>query len=263
MKDKILELAIGLNDGEKMRDFCPFCKATHEKTFVVRRNVFSIEYKCWRNKCGAHGKVITTSTSEGLPPTKLKVVKNSEILVEIPEELIQYLRETYGFTKEEIDKNNLTYIPDSKRLCLPLYDLYGRKFGTVHRAVPGSKYKIPKTLNFIPDKDKRQDLHFPRKSYGKIEELILVEDIFSAIKCSRIQPTAALLGTHISLERMEKLCKLTKKIVLVLDPDAIKESLAYSKKFSGLFDSIRVVQLSKDPKDSSMEELLYFIKGVK
>ena len=89
----------------------------------------------------------------------------------------------------------------------------------------------------------------------------MVEDVFSAIKCSRIKPTTALCGTHIPLQRIEKLCKLTTRITLVLDPDAVQKALKYAKEFSGLFDRVRIVQLPKDPKDCSMDILKKEIEG--
>ena len=91
------------------------------------------------------------------------------------------------------------------------------------------------------------------------DALVLVEDQVSAIKVSKVQYCAALMGTNLSDQGIKQLMTLgIKKVILMLDGDdaGLKASMKLQRELSAHF-IVKPVLLEKgnDPKHKSLEEL--------
>lgn len=101
------------------------------------------------------------------------------------------------------------------------------------------------------------------KATRKSDVLVLVEDQMSAIKLSPHCHAAALLGTHISDDKVKEIVAGGyKKVVISLDNDAtytaIKAQLALRRTIDGLF----VHGLEKDIKNMNREEFAEYVSSV-
>jgi hypothetical protein len=87
------------------------------------------------------------------------------------------------------------------------------------------------------------------------EECVIVEDIPSAIKASRLKPAVALMGTHLNDKQANLIRSLYSKVIFALDEDATNKSVKLANKYRLYFDEVAVLPLAKDIKDTSYEEL--------
>ncbi len=140
-----------------------------------------------------------------------------------------------GFKTEDLEKLGLVktsekgsqYDAFRNRVTIPIKDQKGKILGFGSRSVDGSQ---PKYLNSpqSPLFDKSGVLYgLDRavKAIGKENQVVVVEGYFDAIMAHQFgfQNTVASMGTALTGRQLKILQKLTKNIVLALDPDAAGE----------------------------------------
>lgn len=90
-------------------------------------------------------------------------------------------------------------------------------------------------------------IHLPDKWPHDI--LVVVEDIVSAIKVSRITNACPMFGTYFSLNMMNQLVKEYKKVRIWLDPDAQVKAIGLSLQLAEYGISTTTILTPHDPKD--------------
>lgn len=241
--------------GECVTEVCPFCKAKHERSFNVWRNMDgTVGFKCWRASCEAKGRIgcVTRVTdAKGQPKKQLREWHGPiEPLADVWKE---YLNEKVGFTDWHIENGSVGYAPREDRVVYPIFRPRGGVRGyTLRTYYDGIE---PKALTFINE-------HGPRLSHyrtGRHDfETWIVEDIPSAIRLSRYAPTVALNGTGVNMGDIEELNSLYDRVVWALDADAFNLSLRWKRKYGMYFRTCRAARLPKDLKDMKEDELEEF-----
>jgi len=261
-----------LEIGETTRAIeCPFC-AVHDKepgSFGVTRTVEGILYQCFRAKCGVKGFISSSITSLY---GKIKDVKKDKThmftwdVSSLDAKRYRALIMNYNLTADEIETNNIKWSHERQRMLIPLLDKWGRQWGWEAKVVKGAAdrniYKGSKSLKY-QEATRSVGLHYPEDTYDdegattrtNTDCIVLVEDVFSAIRVQRHVSCVALLGTNINLEQVIDIASNYDKIIVALDPDATDKAIKMETKYTYYFDKFKVKQLSKDPKNMNEEEL--------
>lgn len=138
-----------------------------------------------------------------------------------------------------------------ERIALPVRDWDGELLGAVLRSENGAQ---PKAKNHT-----EEDAVACYRNYGS-DKLIIVEDIYSALRCSDYMNAAAILGTHINDVRVLAMREIKPSVTyLALDADAFDRTIKYVKQFRGILRMIPV-KLERDLKNLSPEELDVFFR---
>ena len=151
-------------------------------------------------------------------------------------EALKYLK-SFGLTQDEID----TYFQ-------PHIDgyMYGNNAWKQVRRLN----KTPKVLTYGKVRGNEMILYCDWST-----TIIIVEDIISAVKVSRVHNCVPLCGSYIPLELHAKLNKTFKTCGVWLDPDKQKESFVEANEAKWYYDSSFAVVSDKDPKYYSTEEI--------
>jgi hypothetical protein len=100
--------------------------------------------------------------------------------------------------------------------------------------------------------------------YGESDKLVVVEDVLSAIKVSRLSPdycAMPLLGSYMSPEWSRIVSERFKWVRIWLDRDKAKESLKMARNLSALGIDSRSVITELDPKEYSKEQIKGFLNN--
>lgn len=160
----------------------------------------------------------------------------------------------YDVTTEELVRNNVRYSPSREQLIFQWFGEYrklilwqSRNFSTYAKA-KASTHGNPSEVMNIVYKGCR-----PAGSPGDV--LVLVEDPVSALRVARQQDSMALLGSHISAEKLLRVRSLYKDVIFWLDHNKYRESqnLAMEAEILGLSTSVSTTVL--DPKYLSDSEI--------
>lgn len=100
--------------------------------------------------------------------------------------------------------------------------------------------KQPKTLSFG-----HKGFHL----FGEGSPIVLVEDVFSAVRVGRVTSAVSLFGSVIPKPWMLLLTKLTKDVIIWLDSDKYPEALKQARQLKLLGLSVSVVNTPLDPKE--------------
>lgn len=148
----------------------------------------------------------------------------------------------YGITDKEILDNGIGWNEEKQLLVL------------IHN------HKFYQGRSFRPDRPKYLTKGKPVLTfYGDGDKLIVVEDVLSAIKVSRVTTAMPLLGSYMPLEWATIVCKRFKQVGIWLDRDKAKESLKMARilRERGLDSGSIITDL--DPKEYSTEKIKEFI----
>ena len=151
-------------------------------------------------------------------------------------EAITYLK-SFGLTNKEIEDN---FKPHEDG-----YVFSGNGWYEVRRL-----NKLPKVLTHGPKRGNE-----PVWLNLESTTIIIVEDVVSAIKVSRVANCVALLGSHIPLELLMRLSKRFKTCGVWLDPDKARESILQAGTAKWIFKDSYAILSDKDPKYYSTEEI--------
>lgn len=179
----------------------------------------------------------------------------------IPEVGRQWLNK-YHLTNKEIIANRFGWseeglyfkvkdITVKPLLVLPVVDKYGnlvfwqgRNFGDV-----GPKYMT------------RGDKEFLHILGDSDLPIVLVEDLISAIKVSRVARSCPVFGSWLSPDSARRLARYSDRIILWLDYDKKKDAAKMSLMYEYLFPrGIHSIRTEKDPKEYTTDEIYSFLK---
>lgn len=181
--------------------------------------------------------------------------------VDLPEDLKKQLTEKYGFYTTEYGMYGIRWIPNEKRLWVPIMRLSGAQIGGVKRSLD-PKVK-PKSITHLWGAEHPLAAFYRCRSISKIKKALwIVEDQFSAIKAARNADAVALLGTNLSDTVIYEIIKADyADITVALDKDAKLKALQMVKELTGVFNSVRFEPLDKDIKDMSAFEIYEIMRA--
>lgn len=175
----------------------------------------------------------------------------SDFTLSIPTEPYRWVSKY--ITPMEMLDHCVGWSAEEGRLIFPIYDRPGNVLMWVGRAAEGVKPKW-----YIHGK-KNEVLHVIEGNPAS-DALVVVEDIVSAIKVSRITNTLPIFGTHFPLERARKLSERFSEVRLWYDCDAKEKALKTALKLSHWFRKVKVVFSEEDPKVYGTSEIGNFLK---
>lgn len=236
---------------------CPWCGV--DKSFSVTHTwLGDIAFMCHRASCGQAGYIKERGVRGPAQTKRVFTPRVFHLDTQRVEGVWEsHLLAAYGVTRPEIDWAGWRYSPDGDRLCMPVLSPYSESRGWVtKRLVPST---APKSDTFREVDDVwlgwyiRQGAGSPDPK-GVDDEVIIVEDLISAMVASRYAKAVALLGTHLNDAMLAEILGVSKNVTICLDRDATDKALNYARRY-GLFGNFSVVPLSKDVKDMNKEEL--------
>lgn len=165
---------------------------------------------------------------------------------DIPLEGVRWLMR-YGITVPEITLHNIQWCESQRLLVLINTVQYwqGRSFKPI-----GPKY-LSHGLK-------------PLTTYGKSDTIVvLVEDILSAIKVSRLGNASSipLMGSSVSSDFEKQIVGMNKEIYIWLDRDKAKQAVRIKNRFKGLGCNAKVIITDKDPKEYDTQEISKWLKN--
>lgn len=255
VREQLLLEYSGLSDGDSIAGgLCPSCRGggSGEHSLSVSRDGDRLLWKCHRASCGFCGSSASRSSSGNyaskVPTTKGVVgrvyYRDADPL---PPELVERLTARYRFNSRQL--THFGWDSDVNRVALPVPNVEGELLGCVLRSEDGAQ---PKALAYV-----EEDAVAIFRNYSSTD-LIIVEDIYSAVRASEYMNAAAILGTHINEGRIDALRAMKcNRNYLALDADAFDKTIKFVAKFRSVFPMIPV-KLSKDLKNHTPKELKEF-----
>lgn len=263
-RDQVKLLAMGLGDGERSDHLlCPMCSggSSHERSMLIWVSNGCITYKCYRVKCGFHGRLGDTGVRVKVEH-KAKQSFDSLVVTTPPPIVYEYLEERFGLTRTELVTCGIKWEAEQERILIPINGLptCGEQMleGYLARAYPALQTHNSATPKAVAHfkVDSPTCLMHPYRHTG--DRLVLLEDYWSAMRVARHTQACALSGTSLGDRAISAMLSAgVKRIVFVLDADARQKARKLVAANRLLFQSVRAVFLfGKDPKDMSEDELL-------
>ena len=258
MQDQLLLQYSYLADGEsEAGQLCPACNggATGETTLSVSRVGERLLWKCHRASCGFSGG--SGSKRSGFDGGRTRPTVSRGMVgrtyyrtaTELPSDVVEAIRSKYYLSPRHW--REMAWCAPEERIALPVKDWDGELLGAALRSENGQQ---PKVKLHAED-----DAVACYRNYGS-DKLIIVEDIYSALRCSDYMNAAAILGTHINDVRVLTMREIKPSVTyLALDADAFDRTIKYVKQFRGILRMIPV-KLERDLKNLSPEELDVFFR---
>lgn len=245
-----------ISEGESIRMDCPSCRSRN--TFTATKIDGNIVYNCYKLSCYIRGKVhsgydrkdisrMLSRVSESQPKEEAFVLP-VYVTNAIEDKRMIYFLHRWNIP---VDAKVLYDIKDD-RAVFPIYN----EEGVMIDAIGRSLYKtLPKWLRYGG-----KALHYTLKPTEKKNIAVLVEDVVSAITVSMSFPQAegvAILGTSLSYAHKEFMQRYD-KVMIALDPDAKKKTLAFTKEMRNYVDDVVAINLVDDikyKKDTDMNTI--------
>lgn len=169
---------------------------------------------------------------------------------DIPQEPLTWLRK-YGITDLEIKENRIGWSEDKQYLIYPVFDedrllmWQGRYFGgNKDRPRYFTKGKPRDILHILGQRNRAT--------------IILVEDLISAIKVSRVYPSMPLWGSDVSIDTFRRLARQFSSVGVWLDSDKYIESVKLALR-GALWANTFTVKSLVDPKEYSNKEIVELV----
>lgn len=258
-----------LDQGASIRMVCPFCGGgrSGEATLVLSHtDDGALLFVCHRDNCGASGRLgggPSLRRAEKRPASpRVLDISGSTYLTDYQEE---QLRKQWPFPAFPA---YWRWLPRLGRLIFPVKGPLWEHRGYLARLVPGVNYPQtmmmgPKVLTF------REAIAFPWQHWVLGRErtpIYVVEDIPSAERLGVAGVNAvAILGTYMTEDMMTEIIEVAtirnSMIVMALDKDAIKKTLAYTEQLKLRATEVTALIIPKDFKNMTQEELNACLNG--
>ena len=258
-RDEWLHLAPSHTGSVRVNHDSPMCSGNSKSMKIERKHDGTLLAHCYR--CGESGSVRQAlarykssqagphAASASAPATPSSLPRDgSGTLREWPGAARVWLTR-YGITQAEVTLHSLVYSPSWQRVCLPVFD------------------DDDKLLSY---QARRVFSHDPRPKYlsvggynnklivnNKSNTIVIVEDIVSAIKCSRFVNAVALNGTMLSPVTIERI-KSNQCYLVFMDDDnrQVKMKQLSIKSRLDMYGNTKIIRgIGRDPKELSTLEL--------
>jgi DNA primase len=250
--------------GDQLFFNCPFCNEIKGKLGV---NLKKKIYHCFH--CNVSGRVkdlpITTTRDfnhyiENKLIKKMKPVEQ-KIYPKLPNSCFK-ISETKtprafkylikrGITKNMIEKYNLNYCYEDiymSRIIVPVYENAELVYFLGRSITP----RVPKYLNSAIPKGGTVFKTFT----GKVEQAVICEGVFDAMKIGEVLPAICLLGKKATPQQMKTILEcVTDKIFVMLDRDAFREGMELSSMLSLYIKSKFLLIDYKDPGEMTTQQI--------
>jgi len=242
---------LNIKEGETLTMDCPICNGV--KKFTATNKEGLVLYNCYRNSCDVKGATITNMLAETV---KNKIQGKEEKVEQKKFEMPEYITDGNNSYVQRFIRRwglniNLMYDVKNKRAVFPIYK-NGRMIDAIGRALYNAQ---PKWYKYGGMAKYYSYCINPSKSVS-----VVVEDVVSAITVSMSFPQAegvAILGTSLSYAHKEFMQRYD-KVMIALDPDAKKKTLAFTKEMRNYVDDVVAINLVDDikyKKDTDMNTI--------
>lgn len=220
---------------------CPKCRDRGEDLAGDNLACYSDKHKyCF--KCGHYvpGDALTQFTTVATPERKVGDIQTCDFSAET----LAYLK-SYGLTNDEIHQHLQGHADG--------YCFIDSKFQFIRRL-----HKKPKVLTY-GDVVGNEPIF---ATDAECHTIVIVEDVVSAIKVSRLFDSCALLKANIHGTLLSRLSRRYDSCVLWLDPDMHKHMAeVLLPKVQPYFVSTQIIMSSKDPKEHTIKEIGEYLYG--
>lgn len=156
----------------------------------------------------------------------------------------------YSISEREVKAHGLAYSSECNALFQPIINRTTIKGWQSRNFDPG----ISKAYTYMPDKG----IPIWDDTSRACSSVVIVEDIISAIKCSRFIPAVSILGVGCKPEVLAYIVKWYRNYTIFLDDDnqQVKRAQRALRNTLGQVGDARIITgVGKDPKECSNEEL--------
>lgn len=269
---EVIRLAAKSMDvNESSRGVCLWCHGgnTREKSFVITNLGRTASYSCYRASCNgpSSGVLVVDGSATPIqqarkPPTERKLTDRTYPL---SEESMDILHTKFEFTPEICEEYQLTQTEDGD-IIIPILNWRGLQQG-IERKV--KTITVAKALRYNgAESDGMGWFNYPPSytvegvdSNFRSEYVILVEDMYSAMKAHYFMNSISLLGVSLSVEQAVEIARHKfEKVIIALDADASATAVKLARRYMAIIPNLRVLRLSKDIKDMSYKEVEALLK---
>ena len=206
---------------------------------------FRCGYRESEDRVQRHKRVLLSSSKD--PP---KVALPEDVTNELPQEAKDWLTQ-YEISKADIYKNNIVFSPTYNRLIFPIFGEDSSLIAWQGRYIP-----IGVQVKTAPKWFSQGDLNTVFHIIGHGSDLILCEDIVSAIKLGNVTRAMPIFGCSISVPRWKHLKLLGNSNVKVwLDPDMRIKTVKECRKGQVVGVNASSIFSTRDPKEHSYTEI--------
>jgi hypothetical protein len=250
-KEDYLPYAENLDTGEWIRinHDTDDCSGDSQSLKIERKDNGNVTAKCFRcGKFGSYNKDVIRSKKV---KTELRSNTGSYTL---PNDSswdygewhpkVRLRLRGYGIKDEDCKRFKIGYSASLNRLILPVFDEDGLAFYQTKKCFEDDENSSKYTT--YRNRDKELIIN-PDSS----ETLVIVEDLFSGIRCGKILPTLVLFGNSISDLQLNKI-KEYKNFIIFLDDDnrLVKlKQIELKNQLEQFSNSKIITKIGKDPKE--------------
>lgn len=210
--------------------------------------------RAWCHRCGEGGALrLQETAAEALARIQAQQAGDSTIGLVPPLPAVRNVSEwppgaavwlyKAGLSRADIGELGIYWHPPSARVVIP--------YGTFYQARAYQKGRTPKYLGPTP---KPRDLIV---SFGAGPEIVLCEDMLSAIKVGRVTEAWAVLGVRLSEHHLATLLQRNATVAVWLDPDPPGQVGAHKimRQLRAVGIPCRNIVSGKDPKLYNKEQI--------
>lgn len=223
---------------------CPECRRIGNDRSGDNLAVYSDGHSyCYR--CGYHSNRtrITNSTTKSIPSS---IILPADVTTELPYEARQWLNK-YELTRLDISRNHIMWSEKYSRIVFPYFN------EAELLAWQGRYIGEDKTKAKWFSQGKIHEIIYPLQVHQR--QAVLVEDIVSAIKVSKIRGAIPIFGSSVSTKQILRLKSIVDEVWFWLDPDMRGKSLKLAHISNTLGLTAHTIFSDKDPKEHSLEKI--------
>ena len=225
------------------KEACPECRSIGNDKSGDNLAVYS-DLHCYCFRCGySSGRKSFTRTEQ--KPTS-QIVLPADVTTELPFEAKEWLKQ-YQLTRLDTNRNHVMWSEKYSRIVFPYFN------ETELLAWQGRYIGEDKTKAKWFSQGKIHEIIHPLQVHQR--QAVLVEDIVSAIKVSKICGAIPIFGSSVSTKQILRLKSIVDEVWFWLDPDMRGKSLKLAHISNTLGLTAHTIFSDKDPKEHSHEEI--------
>jgi hypothetical protein len=253
----ILMEASSLEAGERTRINCFSCGGSGKTLTISRMDDGAIVWNCYRASCeerGANGGGRLVRTRETPRQQTIKPFKGE--LLRLEDYQCEFLEKEIGWTESHVAFARPLWAPEQERFAFPIYGPMGVRRGYVLRSYDPNAFT--KALTYMDEAEPHMSWY--RRDHGS-SEVVVVEDIPSAVRVAKYCNALALCGTGCGPDYANEIAAHAQNVTWALDADATSLAVKLHRKHSLLFYGSRVQPLECDVKDMTERDVAALFGG--